>query len=38
MEASEEAGDRTRSETAQVSGGTVVSVERYEVALLEISS
>jgi heme-degrading monooxygenase HmoA len=38
MQASEEAGDRTRSETAQVGGGTVVSVERYEVALLEVSS
>ncbi len=38
MQASEEAGDRTRSETAQASDGEVVSVERYEVALFEVSS
>lgn len=38
MQASEEAGSRTRSETAQASGGTVVALERYEVALFEVSS
>ena len=38
MQDSEEAGNRTRSETAQAGGGTVVGVDRYEVALLEVSS
>ena len=38
MQASEEVGDRTRSETAQSGGGTVAGVDRYEVALFEVSS
>lgn len=38
MRASEEVGDRTRSETAQSGGGTVAGVDRYEVALFEVSS
>ena len=38
MHDSEEAANRTRSETAQAGGGTVVGVDRYEVALFEVSS
>ncbi len=38
MQASEEAGDRTRSDSAQTVGGTVEGVERYEVGLFEVSS
>jgi heme-degrading monooxygenase HmoA len=33
MRASEEAANRVRAESAETSGETVVSVERYEVAL-----
>jgi heme-degrading monooxygenase HmoA len=33
MRASEEAANRVRAESAKTSGETVVSVERYEVAL-----
>ena len=33
MRASEEAANQLRSESAQASGGEVVSVERYEVAI-----
>jgi len=36
MRASEEAASRLRAESAETSGDTVVSVERYEVALYEI--
>jgi heme-degrading monooxygenase HmoA len=38
MQASEEVGDRTRSESAETIGATVAGVERYEVALFEVSS
>ena len=38
MQASEEVGDRTRSESAEAGGATVAGVERYEVALFEMSS
>jgi hypothetical protein len=38
MQASEEVGDRTRSESAEASGATVAGVERYEVELFEVSS
>ena len=38
MYASEEAGDRTRSDSAEVVGASVVGVERYEVGLLEMSN
>ncbi len=38
MEASEQLGDRTRSESAETVGGTVAGVERYEVELFEVSS
>ena len=37
MQATEEVGNRTRSESAQAGGGTVAGVERYEVALFEVS-
>ena len=36
MQASEEAANRARTESAETSGEIVVSVERYEVALYEI--
>ena len=36
MLASEEAASRVRTESAEASGETVVSVERYEVALREL--
>ena len=38
MQASEEAGDRTRRESAQTMGDTIAGVERYEVALFEVPS
>jgi heme-degrading monooxygenase HmoA len=38
MRASEEVGDRTRSESAEATGGTVAGVERYEVGLIEMPS
>ncbi len=38
MQASEEVGNRTRSETAQAGGGSVAGVDRYEVALFEVPS
>jgi heme-degrading monooxygenase HmoA len=38
MQASEELGDRTRSETAEDTGDTIADVERYEVGLFEMSS
>jgi heme-degrading monooxygenase HmoA len=36
MQASEEVGDRTRSETAEVTGDAIEDVERYEVGLFEM--
>jgi heme-degrading monooxygenase HmoA len=38
MQASEEVGDRTRSESAEATGGTVAGVERYEVGVFEMST
>ena len=38
MQASEEVGDRTRSETAEDTGDTIADVRRYEVGLFEMSS
>lgn len=38
MQASEEAGERTRSETAEAISDTIAGVERYEVGLFEMSS
>ena len=38
MQASEEVGDRTRSESAQAGGASVAGVERYEVGVFEVSS
>ena len=38
MQASEEVGDRTRSDTAEDTGDTIMDVERYEVGLFEMSS
>ena len=38
MQASEEVGDRTRSDTAEATGEAIEDVERYEVGLFEISS
>jgi heme-degrading monooxygenase HmoA len=38
MRASEEAADRMRSESAEETGGTIASVERYEVAHFEVSN
>ena len=37
MQASEEVGDRTRSDTAEATGDAIVDVGRYEVGLFEIS-
>jgi heme-degrading monooxygenase HmoA len=37
-QASEEAGNRARSESAEAVGATVADVERYEVGLFEMSS
>ena len=37
MQASEEIGDRSRSETAEDTGDTIADVERFEVGLFEIS-
>jgi heme-degrading monooxygenase HmoA len=38
MQASEEVGNHTRSESAEAGGATVVGVVRYEVGLFEVSS
>jgi heme-degrading monooxygenase HmoA len=38
MQASEELGDRMRSDTAEDTGDTIADVERYEVGLFEMSS
>jgi heme-degrading monooxygenase HmoA len=38
MQASEELGDRTRSDTAEATSDTIADVERYEVGLFEMSS
>jgi heme-degrading monooxygenase HmoA len=38
MQASEELGDRTRSESAEAVGAAVAGVERYEVGLFEMTS
>jgi heme-degrading monooxygenase HmoA len=38
MQASEEVGDRSRSETAVDTGDTIAEVQRYEVGLFEMSS
>lgn len=38
MQASEEVGNRTRSDSAEAGGATVVSVGRYEVGLFEVPS
>lgn len=38
MQASEQVGDRTRSESAEAVSGTVEGVERYEVGLIEMPS
>jgi heme-degrading monooxygenase HmoA len=38
MEASEEVGARTRSETTEATGEAVEDVERYEVGLFEMST
>jgi heme-degrading monooxygenase HmoA len=38
MQDSEDVGDRTRSESAEAGGATVVGVERYEIELFEASS
>ena len=38
MQASEEVGDRTRREAAEVTDDTIAAVERYEVALFDVPS
>ena len=38
MRASEEAGERLRGESAQGTGSQIAGVERYEVAIFEVSS
>jgi hypothetical protein len=38
MQASEEVGERTRSDTAEDMGDTIADVQRYEVGLFEMSS
>jgi heme-degrading monooxygenase HmoA len=38
MRATEEGADRLREESAEVGGGTVAGVERYEVGLFELES
>ena len=38
MQASEDVGNRTRSETAEAMGDTVADVERYEVGIFEAPS
>src|SRR5215210_5200865 len=38
MQASEEVGDRTRRESAEVMHDTIAGVERYEVGLFEVPS
>jgi heme-degrading monooxygenase HmoA len=37
MQASEEVGDRMRSDTAEDTGDTIENVERYEVGLFQMS-
>jgi heme-degrading monooxygenase HmoA len=37
MQASEEVGDRMRSDTAEATGEAIEAVERYEVGLFEMS-
>jgi heme-degrading monooxygenase HmoA len=37
MQASEEAASRARTESVEAAGETIVSVERYEVALQELN-
>ena len=38
MRASEEVGERMRSDTAEDTGDTIADVQRYEVGLFEMSS
>lgn len=38
MQASEEVGDRTRSESAEAVSASVAGVERFEVGIFEMSS
>ncbi|MGB3633671.1 MAG: hypothetical protein WA982_06495 [Rubrobacteraceae bacterium] len=38
MKASEDAANQARSESVRVAGDTIVSVERYEVALAELET
>jgi len=38
MRASEEAAKRLRPESAEAGGGTIISVERYEVGFFEVES
>ena len=38
MQASEQVGDRTRSDSAEAVGASVADVERYEVGLFEVSN
>ena len=38
MQASEEVGESTRSDTAEDTGDTIADVQRYEVGLFEMSS
>ena len=38
MRASEEAAHRLRKESAEAGGGTIASVERYEVGLFEVEN
>ena len=38
MQASEEVGESTRSDTAEDTGDTIADVQRYEVGLFELSS
>ena len=38
MQASEDVGDRMRSESAEAMSDTIAGVERYEVGLFEVSS
>jgi heme-degrading monooxygenase HmoA len=38
MQASEEVGESTRSDTAEDTGDTIADVKRYEVGLFEMSS
>jgi heme-degrading monooxygenase HmoA len=38
LQASEEVGERTRSDSAEAVSGSVAGVERYEVAVFEVSN